>query len=51
MVELSNRAGTPARFSAEGRGDTEPMVANVSPVNRARNRRVDIVVLAPPAAP
>ena len=51
MVELSNRAGTPRRFSAEGRGDTEPMVANVSPVNRARNRRVDIVVLTPPAAP
>ena len=51
MVELSNRAGTPARFSAEGRGDTEPMVANVSPANRARNRRVDVVVLTPPAAP
>ncbi len=51
MVELSNRAGTPARFSAEGRGDTEPAVANISPVNRARNRRVDIVVLTPPAAP
>jgi type VI secretion system protein ImpK len=51
MVELSNRAGTPARFSAEGRGDTEPAVANSSAVNRARNRRVDIVVLTPPAAP
>jgi type VI secretion system protein ImpK len=51
MVELLNRAGTPARFSAEGRGDTEPAVANNSAVNRARNRRVDIVVLAPPAAP
>jgi type VI secretion system protein ImpK len=51
MVELSNRAGTPARFSAEGRGDTEPAVSNISAVNRARNRRVDIVVLAPPAAP
>lgn len=51
MAELSDRAGTPARFSAEGRGDTEPAVANSSPVNRARNRRVDIVVLTPPAAP
>ena len=51
MVELANRAVTSARFSAEGRGDTEPMVPNVSPLNRARNRRVDIVVLAPPAAP
>jgi type VI secretion system protein ImpK len=49
MVELVNRAGNPGRFSAEGRGDTEPAVDNNSPVNRARNRRVDIVVLTPPA--
>ncbi len=48
---LAPRAGPPARYSAEGRGDTEPLVANDTPANRARNRRVDIVVQAPPLAP
>lgn len=51
MAVLAPRAGPPARYSAEGRGDTEPLVANDSPANRARNRRVDIVVQAPPLAP
>lgn len=32
------------RFHAIGRGDTEPLVANDSASNRARNRRVEIVV-------
>jgi type VI secretion system protein ImpK len=47
MAALAQRAGPPQRYSAEGRGDTEPQVANDSPANRARNRRVDIVVLTP----
>ncbi len=47
---LVARAGSPERFSAEGRGDTEPMVPNNSPENRARNRRVDVTVLNPEAA-
>lgn len=47
MAVLAPRAGPPERYSAEGRGDTEPLVANDSAANRARNRRVDIVVLAP----
>ena len=34
----------PARFSAEGRGEFEPLFANDSPDNRARNRRVEIFV-------
>lgn len=51
MAVLAQRAGPPARYSAEGRGDTEPQVANDSAANRARNRRVDIVVLTPPMAP
>lgn len=46
---LSERAGPLDRYSVEGRGDTEPVVANDSPANRARNRRVDIVVLTPAA--
>lgn len=48
---LSERAGPPERYSIEGRGDTEPLVPNSSVVNRARNRRVEIVVLTPAVAP
>jgi type VI secretion system protein ImpK len=47
MQALAARAGPPARYSAEGRGDAEPVVPNDSPAARARNRRVDLVVLAP----
>jgi type VI secretion system protein ImpK len=41
---LAARTGTPERFAAEGRGDTEPLVPNDSAANRARNRRVDVTV-------
>jgi type VI secretion system protein ImpK len=51
MAMLAQRAGPPQRYSAEGRGDTEPLVPNDSPAARARNRRVDLVVLAPAGAP
>jgi type VI secretion system protein ImpK len=47
---LAARTGTPGRFVAEGRGDTEPIAPNDSPANRAKNRRVDITILAPGAA-
>jgi type VI secretion system protein ImpK len=47
---LAARAGTSSRFSAEGRGDAEPIAPNDTSANRARNRRVDITVLAPGAA-
>jgi type VI secretion system protein ImpK len=37
--------GTPAaRIESVGRGDTEPVAGNATPAERARNRRVDIVV-------
>ncbi|MCL4739369.1 MAG: DotU family type VI secretion system protein [Burkholderiaceae bacterium] len=39
----------PERIRAEGRADGEPVVANDTPANRARNRRVEIVVA--PARP
>jgi type VI secretion system protein ImpK len=51
MAALAERAGPPARYSVEGRGDTEPQVANDTPAHRARNRRVDIVVPAAVVAP
>jgi type VI secretion system protein ImpK len=41
---LANTTGAGERYHAEGRADTEPLVPNDSAVNRARNRRVEIVV-------
>ena len=44
---LAARSGPAARYSVEARGDAEPLVPNDSAQARARNRRVDVVVLAP----
>jgi type VI secretion system protein ImpK len=35
----------PARMHAEGKADAEPVALNDSPANRARNRRVEIVLV------
>jgi type VI secretion system protein ImpK len=51
MAALVKQAGPAQRFNAEGRGETEALVANDTPVHRARNRRVDIIVLTPALAP
>lgn len=37
----------PARISAEGKGDTEPLVANTDAEGRAQNRRVEISLRVP----
>jgi chemotaxis protein MotB len=37
----------PARLSAAGYGEFHPQVANDTPANRARNRRIDVVILGP----
>jgi type VI secretion system protein ImpK len=47
---LASHAGPAARYTVEGRGETEPLVPNDTPANRARNRRVVIIVLVPPSA-
>lgn len=47
---LREQAGTPERFLAQGRGASEPVAPNDWPVNRARNRRVVITVIANGAA-
>ena len=44
---LANRTGPITRFRSEGRGETEPLVLNDSPANRARNRRVEIILINP----
>ena len=40
----------PARMRSDGKADAEPVAPNDSPANRARNRRVEIVLLSPPEA-
>jgi type VI secretion system protein ImpK len=41
---LATKVTDPARLHAEGRGDTEPIAPNDSEADRARNRRVDIIL-------
>ncbi len=38
----------PGRMRSDGKADAEPVALNDSPANRARNRRVDIVLLSEP---
>ena len=37
--------GTPARFSAEGRADAEPLAPNTTPEGREENRRIEVILL------
>jgi type VI secretion system protein ImpK len=43
---LAAKTGQPERFSAEGRSDTAPVAPNATAEGRAKNRRVEITVLA-----
>lgn len=43
---LAARTGQPQRFTAEGLSDTEPVAPNNTAEGRAKNRRVEITVLA-----
>ncbi|MCO7593540.1 MULTISPECIES: DotU family type VI secretion system protein [Pseudomonas] len=43
---LAARTGQPGRFSAQGLSDTEPLASNGTAQGRAKNRRVEITVLA-----
>ena len=47
---ITNAAFEPARLSAAGYGEFHPRAANDSPENRARNRRVDVVVIDHPGS-
>jgi chemotaxis protein MotB len=44
---VEQRGVASQRIAAAGYADTHPIVANDSPVDQARNRRVEIVILAP----
>lgn len=45
MEVLVAANGVPARFSAEGRGDAEPLTSNATPDGREENRRIEVVLL------
>ncbi|WP_332876504.1 type IVB secretion system protein IcmH/DotU [Massilia sp. S19_KUP03_FR1] len=51
QAALASRAGPASRYSVEGRGDYPAVADNASPAGRARNRRVELVVLTPAGAP
>lgn len=40
-----------SRVKAEGHADTEPLASNTTPEGRQQNRRTEIVIVKPPAAP
>ena len=46
---LVNRGVAARRFNVSGRGEHEPLVANDTEANRAKNRRVEIYVAQPQA--
>jgi type VI secretion system protein ImpK len=47
LKKLDERTNAPQRYTVEAKGDTEPLVANDGAAGRARNRRVDIIVMTP----
>jgi type VI secretion system protein ImpK len=44
MAVIAAATGTPARFSAVGRADTEPLVSNATAEGRETNRRIEVVL-------
>ncbi len=48
---LVSRGVSSTRITIDGRGSHQPLVANDTPENRAKNRRVEIFVAEPQAAP
>ena len=48
---VAAKLSDPSRVKAEGRADTDPLSPNTTPDGRQQNRRTDIVVIKPAAAP
>lgn len=44
-ILLENKKLDPARFSATGRGEYHPVATNTTPEGRAKNRRVEMMIL------
>jgi type VI secretion system protein ImpK len=44
---LSRAVGDPARVTAEGRGEADPLADNATPAGREQNRRIEIVLHRP----
>jgi type VI secretion system protein ImpK len=49
MTLLKEKTRMPTRYSADGRADAEPLGPNTTAAQRALNRRVEIVLVIPPA--
>ena len=49
LRQMASVVKVPARMTAEGRADQEPLQPNDSEVHRARNRRVEIILRVPGA--
>ena len=48
---ITAKLSDPGRVKVEGRADTDPVAPNTTAEGRQQNRRTDIVVIKPPAAP
>ena len=48
MAVIVTANGTPARFTAEGRADAEPLAPNATPEGREENRRIEVILLRGP---
>ncbi len=48
---VSAKLSDPSRVKAEGHADNEPLTSNATPEGRQQNRRTDVLVIKPPAAP
>jgi len=51
MQVVAERVKAKGRLEAEGRADTEPRAPNDTQANRARNRRVEVVLVMPAGEP
>jgi type VI secretion system protein ImpK len=49
VIIAAAEGGTPGRFTAEGRGESEPIADNATAEGREENRRIEVVVNAPNA--
>ena len=45
MARMANELGDPARLSAEGRADKEPIADNATREGRAKNRRIEVLLV------